>query len=138
MPKCAVPAARRIRTSKVVVEVVQVILYHLQLVLLRKYNCRISFLYDLGRLSIDTTAYPIKLVAVIPNVLLFFSSVRTHALFSGKTDVNGVCGSSCEGIEGVDTIGVYEFDTKTGTVVATHLLAEGIGADPYTSPNGSK
>ena len=54
------------------------------------------------------------------------------------TDVTGVCGSSCEGIEGVDTIGVYEFDTKTSTVVATHLLAEGIGGDPYPSPDGSK
>ena len=88
--------------------------------------------------SASSTTCPIKLVVVIPNVMLFCSSVRTHALFSGKKDVNGVCGSSCEGIEGVDTIGVYEFDTKTGTVVATHLLAEGIGADPYTSPNGSK
>ena len=52
--------------------------------------------------------------------------------------MTGLCGSSCEGIEGVDTIGVYEFDTKKSTVVATHLLAEGIGGDPYPSPDGSK
>ena len=52
--------------------------------------------------------------------------------------MTGVCGSSCEGIAGVDTVGVYEFDTKSQSVVATHLLEDGIGGDPYPSPNGSK
>ena len=52
--------------------------------------------------------------------------------------VTGVCGSSCEGITGVDTVGVYEFDPKSQSVVATHLLEDGIGGDPYPSPNGSK
>jgi len=33
---------------------------------------------------------------------------------------------------------VYEFDTVSETVVATYLMDEGIGGDPYTSPDGSK
>jgi hypothetical protein len=50
----------------------------------------------------------------------------------------GVCGSSCEAKDGIDTIGVYEFDTNTDTVVATHVMDEGFGGDPYTSPDGSE
>lgn len=49
-----------------------------------------------------------------------------------------MCGRNCAGIDGVDTLGLYEFDTQSKTVVATHLLAEGIGGDPYPSLNGSK
>ena len=56
---------------------------------------------------------------------------------SGQTGVQGVCGSSCEGKAGIDNIGVYEFDTANETVVATHVMAEGIGGDPYPSPDGS-
>lgn len=55
---------------------------------------------------------------------------------AGQTDVTGLCGRSCSGKAGVDTIGVFEYDTKTGKVVATHALAEGIGGDPYASPDG--
>jgi len=50
----------------------------------------------------------------------------------------GVCGSSCEGKKDVDTIGVYEFDTVTDTVVKTHVMEEGFGGDPYPSPDGSE
>jgi len=57
---------------------------------------------------------------------------------SGRSDVLGLCGSSCEGVEGVDTIGVYEFDSVTETVVGTHVMKEGTGGDPYPSPDGSK
>ena len=57
---------------------------------------------------------------------------------SGRSDVIGLCGSSCEGVEGVDTIGVYEFDSVTETVVGTHVMKEGTGGDPYPSPDGSK
>lgn len=53
-------------------------------------------------------------------------------------NVTGVCGRDCSGIAGVDTIGVYEIDSKTNKVVATHALAEGIGGDPYPSPDGSE
>jgi hypothetical protein len=56
---------------------------------------------------------------------------------SGET-VMGVCGSSCEGKDGIDTIGVYEFDTATDTIVATHQMVEGVGGDPYPSPDGSE
>lgn len=57
---------------------------------------------------------------------------------AGQKDVTGLCGRSCAGKEGVDTVGVFEYDTKLQKVVATHVLAEGIGGDPYPSPDGSK
>ncbi len=44
---------------------------------------------------------------------------------AGKDGVTGMCGRSCAGVEGVDTVGVFEFDTRLGKVVATHVLAEG-------------
>ena len=57
---------------------------------------------------------------------------------AGLTDVDGLCGRSCSGVETVDSVGVYEFDTESESVVATHLLAEGIGGEPYASHDGSK
>mmetsp|Transcript_7732 Transcript_7732/g.17466 ORF Transcript_7732/g.17466 Transcript_7732/m.17466 type:complete len:307 (-) Transcript_7732:686-1606(-) len=57
---------------------------------------------------------------------------------AGLKNVTGLCGRSCAGKEGVDSIGVYEFDTKAGVVVGTHVLGEGIGGDPYPSPDGSE
>lgn len=56
--------------------------------------------------------------------------------FAGQTGIQGVCGSSCEGKANIDTIGIYEFDTETETVVGTHLMKEGIGGEPYPSPDG--
>ena len=50
----------------------------------------------------------------------------------------GVCGSSCESQAGIDTIGVYEYDTGSDRVVATHMMKEGVGGDPYPSPDGSE
>jgi hypothetical protein len=58
--------------------------------------------------------------------------------YRGSTDVNGVCGSSCEAKTGVDTVGVYEYDTVTDSVVTTHVMKEGFGGDPYPSPDGSE
>ncbi|KAL7550471.1 hypothetical protein ACHAWF_014861 [Thalassiosira exigua] len=55
---------------------------------------------------------------------------------AGLEGVAGLCGRSCSGVPGVDTVGVYEYDAKAGRVVATHVLAEGIGGDPYPSPDG--
>ena len=49
----------------------------------------------------------------------------------------GTCGHSCE-TEGIDTIGVYEYDTGSDRVVATHMMKEGVGGDPYPSPDGSE
>lgn len=72
---------------------------------------------------------------------VFFSFVLLSSVletYRGETGVNGICGSSCEGKPDIDNIGVYEFDTGTETVVATHLMKEGIGGDPYPSPDGSK
>lgn len=48
----------------------------------------------------------------------------------------GQCGQ-CDGVAGVDTLGVYEFDTSTDTFVGNHLMPEGVGGDPYPSPDGS-
>lgn len=56
---------------------------------------------------------------------------------AGMTDVNGVCGRDCDTADGVNNIGVYEFDTKTNSVVATHKMADGMTARPFVSANGS-
>ena len=56
---------------------------------------------------------------------------------AGATGVNGVCGRDCDTAEGVNNVGVYEFDTKSGTVVATHKLADGMTGRPFVSANGS-
>merc|ERR1712086_1097541 len=37
---------------------------------------------------------------------------------------------------GVDTLGVYEFDTATDTIIGNHVMKEGIGGDPFPSPDG--
>jgi hypothetical protein len=46
-----------------------------------------------------------------------------------------MCGR-CDGIAGVDTLGVYEFDTTTDTIVGNHIMKENFGGDPYPSPDG--
>lgn len=53
------------------------------------------------------------------------------------TNVPGVCGTACEGSL-ADTIGVYEFDTVSKTIVASHNInpAYGLGANPVASPDG--
>ena len=56
----------------------------------------------------------------------------------GQKDVTGLCGRSCSGTAGVDTVGVYEYDTKTGKVMATHMLVEGVVGDPSPSLDGSE
>lgn len=61
-----------------------------------------------------------------------------NCIVSNMDGAMGICGRSCSGVEGVDTIGVYEFDTKSESVVATHLLADGFGGEPFLSPDGSK
>merc|ERR1711957_963274 len=47
----------------------------------------------------------------------------------------GQCGR-CDGLVGVDTIGVYEFDTSTNTFVGNHVMPDGAGGDPFGSPDG--
>lgn len=37
-----------------------------------------------------------------------------------------------------DTLGVYEFDTNAETFVGKHLMEDGLGGDPFASPDGSK
>ena len=61
-----------------------------------------------------------------------------HNSSSGQKAVQGTCGRGCEAKSGIDTIGVYEFDTTSEKVVATHVMEEGFGGDPYPSPDGSK
>ena len=51
---------------------------------------------------------------------------------------DGVCGRSCEGKKDIDTIGLYEFDTVSEKVIATHVMKEGFGGNPIVSPDGSK
>ena len=47
----------------------------------------------------------------------------------------GQCGR-CDGVAGVDTLGVYEFDTVSETFVGNHLMPSGVGGDPFSSPDG--
>lgn len=62
-------------------------------------------------------------------------------ILSGQTGVNGTslnatCGGGCEGST-ADTIGLYEWDTVTETVVGQHNLAKGYGgANPFSSSSG--
>jgi len=55
-----------------------------------------------------------------------------------NSNINGTCGSGCEGSL-ADTIGVFEFDTVGKTIVATHNIKQGsgFGADPVAAPDGS-
>lgn len=59
----------------------------------------------------------------------------TTGPFAGQTNVKGMCGR-CDGIKGVDTIGVYEFDTTSDTIVGNHIMKENFGGDPFPSPDG--
>jgi len=55
--------------------------------------------------------------------------------FAGSVNISGTCGR-CDGVMGVDTLGVYEFDTATDTIIGNHVMKEGIGGDPFPSPDG--
>ena len=57
---------------------------------------------------------------------------------AGQTDVTGTCGRTCDAVPGINNVGIYEFDTKTQSVVATHKLADGMTGRPFVSANGSK
>jgi len=59
----------------------------------------------------------------------------TTGPFAGVVGVSGMCGR-CDGIAGVDTLGVYEFDTTTDTIVGNHIMKENFGGDPFPSPDG--
>jgi len=67
--------------------------------------------------------------------------VDQYGPFAGQTGVNGTslnatCGGGCEGST-ADTIGLYEWDTVTETVVGNHNLAKGYGgSNPFSSPSG--
>jgi len=55
----------------------------------------------------------------------------------GET-VEGQCGRHCEGGP-TDTIGIYEFDTKTDTVVGNHMnVGSGAADSMFTSPDGER
>jgi len=56
---------------------------------------------------------------------------------AGAKQVNGTTSGSCEG-SAADTLGVYEFDTVTDTLVGSHNIKEGtgFGCDPAASPDG--
>jgi len=56
---------------------------------------------------------------------------------AGMMNVNGTCGSGCEG-SSADTLGVFEFDTVSKVIVANHSPKEGtgFGGDPVSSPDG--
>ena len=51
------------------------------------------------------------------------------------TVTEGHCGQ-CDGLAGVDTLGVMEFDTSTDSFIASHVMPDGTGGDPFGSPDG--
>jgi len=55
---------------------------------------------------------------------------------AGKMQVPGLCGHSCEGTA-ADTIGLYEYDTVTDTVVGTINAPDGLSGNPFAAPDGS-
>jgi len=59
----------------------------------------------------------------------------TTGNWAGSININGMC-NRCDGLVGVDTLGVYEFDTTTDTFVGNHIMKEGFGGDPFPSPDG--
>jgi len=54
---------------------------------------------------------------------------------SAGTISQGQCGR-CDGIAGVDTLGVMEFDTASDKFIASHVMPDGTGGDPFGSPDG--
>jgi len=54
---------------------------------------------------------------------------------SAGTITEGQCGR-CDGIAGVDTLGVMEFDTSSDKFIASHVMPDGAGGDPHGSPDG--
>jgi len=58
----------------------------------------------------------------------------TTGPFAGSV-TQGQCGR-CDGIAGVDTLGVMEFDTSTDTFVGHHVMPNGAGGNPFGSPDG--
>ncbi len=66
---------------------------------------------------------------------LFFETNHVFGAYSGET-VEGQCGRHCEGGP-TDTIGIFEFDTRTNKVVGTHSSAgSAAAAATFTSPDG--
>lgn len=59
----------------------------------------------------------------------------SHCFYSGRSDLNGTCGVSCEG-SAADTLGVLEFDTVSETFIGSHSPLVGFGATPQASPDG--
>lgn len=55
---------------------------------------------------------------------------------AGQKGVPGSCGHTCEGTP-ADTIGLYEYDTVTDTVVTTVNPPDGLSANPFAAPDGS-
>jgi len=55
---------------------------------------------------------------------------------AGKTGVPGSCGHTCEATP-ADTIGLYEYDTVTDTVVTTWTAPDSMSANPFAAPDGS-
>jgi len=49
--------------------------------------------------------------------------------------LEGQCGR-CDGLANVDSLGVYEFDTATDSIVGNHVMPDGTGGDPFGSPDG--
>ena len=72
-------------------------------------------------------------------VLHFLSLMRFQlcnlSLYDSGSVKQGQCGR-CDGLVGVDTLGVMEFDTKTDTFIGKHLMPDGAGGDPFGSPDG--
>merc|ERR1711957_512195 len=54
---------------------------------------------------------------------------------SAGTVTEGQCGR-CDGLAGVDTLGVMEFDPNTDKFIASHVMPDGTGGDPFGSPDG--
>jgi len=62
--------------------------------------------------------------------------IHTFFSFISGVTTEGQCGRHCAGGP-ADTIGVFEFDTVTETVIGNHQFVGSSGVDtPFTSPDG--
>lgn len=60
----------------------------------------------------------------------------TTGPFASPDIQTGQCNSRCEGNANTDILGVYEIDSRNDKVVAQHVMLDGVGGDPYPSPDG--
>ena len=69
---------------------------------------------------------------VLPHQSLFMLCSDPNKLQSGQ------CGHRCDGLDGIDILGVYEYDTVADKSIMSWTMDDGKSGDPFPSPSGGK